>query len=295
VEILIPFDFKSCSIPGNLDGCMDAISEALFDLDSGSCLEQEGLLSEGLGLLGHPGWSARFPWLLQGVTTRQQGQTGSEEGFDLGLRGSGAAGVVLQRWDEIQRQSGMQTVVHARQVHGSAVRVHGPLSPGLLLSPDADGHATREPRVLLAVSLADCIPVFLVAPETRAICLLHAGWRGTAAGILEEGIARMQDAFGAPPGALVLHLGPGIAAASYEVGPEVHEAVGLQRPLGPTPLNLRRVLADRALKCGVPQDAITWSLRDTRTDPLLFSHRGGDSGRHLALLGVRERPAGRSP
>jgi polyphenol oxidase len=295
MEILIHFDFKPCSIPRNFDGCMDANSEALFDLDSGSFSEQEGLLSEGLSLLVHPGWSARFPWLLQGVTTRIQGHPGSEEGFDLGLRGSGAAGAVLERWDEIQRQSGMQTVVHSRQVHGSAVRVHGPLSPGLLLSPEADGHATREPGVLLAVSLADCIPVFLVAPETGAISLLHAGWRGTAAGILEEGIARMQDAFGAPPSALVLHLGPGIAAASYEVGPEVHEAVGFPRPPGPAPLNLRRVLADRAMKCGVHEDEITWSRRDTRTDPLLFSHRGGDAGRHLALLGVRERPPGRNP
>jgi len=272
---------------------MDAPLETLADPNSGLCLEEEGRLSGGVNILVHPGWAERFPWLLQGLTTRTGVEPG-EEDFDLGLRGGGAVAAVLGRWDRLHTQSGMETLIHARQVHAATVRVHGPLAPGLFLSSEADGHATRERGLLLTVSLADCVPVFLVAPQVRAVCLLHAGWRGTAAGILEEGIASLKDAFGVPPGELFVHLGPGISGESYEVGPEVHEALGLRRPPVPTPLDLRAVLAERALGRGVALDQITRSRRDTRTDPLLFSHRAGDAGRHLAFLGIRERPQGQA-
>ena len=56
--------------------------------------------------------------------------------------------------------------------------------PGLHVSPNTDGHATRASGVLLTVSVADCAPIALVAPEACVVALLHGGWRGVAAGIL---------------------------------------------------------------------------------------------------------------
>lgn len=246
----------------------------------------------GPPVLGKASWSSTLPWLIHGITTRWGMDEERGDLFDLRLRGPAAADEVLGRWDALQALADTSAVVHARQLHGSTVRVHGELPPGLLLAPPCDGHATREPDVLLTVSLADCVPIFVVDPRARLVALLHAGWRGTAQGILEEGLQTLEDHFGAGREGLQVHLGPAIGEASYEVGPEVHEALGLPVPSGPSSLDLRAVLARRALQAGISPDNLSISRRDTRTDPLLFSHRGGDQGRHVAFLGIRDRPGG---
>jgi polyphenol oxidase len=258
----------------------------------GSVTEEAAALG-GLPVLIRRDWSERFPWLVQGVTTRVGGGgSGREAPFDLRLHGPAPAGEVLARWERLRTTAELNTVVHSRQLHGSVVRVHGPMAPGFVLAPPCDGHATREAGILLAISLADCVPVFLVEPARRVVALLHAGWRGVAAGILEEGLRSLSERFAVLPEEVHLHLGPAIGGASYQVGPEVHEALGLPVPEGPAPMDLRGVLAERAVAAGVPEDAIALSSLDTRTDARLFSHREGDEGRHVGFLGIRERPGG---
>jgi polyphenol oxidase len=247
-------------------------------------------------------WEERFPWVVQGITTRG-GQAGEDAAggteptapFDLGLGSPDAASRVLLRWDGIRALPGVETVVHARQLHGATVRHHRDLPPGILLAPPADGHLTADPGVLLAVTVADCTPVFLLSESPRAVGLLHAGWRGTAGGILETGIRAFQERLGVGPGALHLYLGPAISGPRYEVGPEVHRALGLEDPGGPTPLDLGLVLEERARKAGVLPHRIGRSRSCTLEDPALFSHRGGDRGRQLALLGIRLPDAGPIP
>ncbi len=177
--------------------------------------------------------------------------------------------------------------------------MHPDPGPGLLLVPDVDGHATAVPGVLLAVTIADCVPVILVGEHAgrRGVALLHAGWRGMAAGIVERGIAVLEERFGIPPRALHLHLGPAISRARYETGPEVHEALGLGRPEAPALLDLRTVAEERAREAGVSPEAMSRSPSCTFEDPLHFSHRGGDAGRQVAFLGIRggedvRRPGG---
>jgi polyphenol oxidase len=238
-------------------------------------------------------WLASLPWLIHGITTRRGAGGDGDDPFDLRLRGPATGGKVLPRWDTLRALSGAAAVVHSPQVHGSIVRVHGETAPGLHLAPPCDGHVTREPDLLLTVSLADCVPIFVVEPRARLVALLHAGWRGAAKGILEAGLEALEDHFGARTEELRVHLGPAIGAASYEVGPEVHAALGLEVPSGPSVLDLRAVLAERVLRAGVSPPALSISRRDTRSDPLLFSHRGGDQGRHVAFLGIRSRPGGR--
>ena len=141
----------------------------------------------------------------------------------------------------------------------------------------------------MAVTLADCVPVFLADPARRAVGLLHAGWRGTAAGVLEEGVGAMGSAFGSDAGDLFAHLGPAICGRCYEVGPEVFEALGAAPPAGPAPLDLRSVLARRALAAGVRAGRLSASEECTLCgDGRYYSHRRGDDGRHLAYIGIRE-------
>ena len=179
------------------------------------------------------------------------------------------------------------SIVRSRQVHGAVVRVHATLPDGYILAGDCDGHATRTPGVLLAVTLADCVPVFVADPVNRAVALLHAGWRGVAEGVVESGLTAMADAFGSDPADLWVHAGPSICGRCYDVGPEVFSALGLARPPAPAPLDLRATALRRATAVGVPSANATSSGECTLCgDGRYFSHRGGDQGRHLAFLGI---------
>lgn len=249
--------------------------------------------------LVHPGWRDAFPWLVQGTTTR--GRNGDP--FDLGLFSGGSPeDDVLARWDGLVESTRMEAAVHARQPHGTVVRPWpgrrdaGEESapqldgvPGSLnLVEPCDGHATDRPGVLLGVTTADCVPVFVVDPERRAVAMIHAGWRGAAQGILEEGLTVMASSLGTRPGDVHVHLGPAICGACYEVGPEVFQAFGLEAPAGPEPLDVRGLLARRAVAAGVMEDRVSVSSHCTRcTGSELFSHRGGDAGRQVGYLGVR--------
>lgn len=240
-----------------------------------------------LPLQVHPGWQGRFPWLVQGVTGR--GDAG--EPFDLGLFGEQPVGAVLSRWERLREATGMRRVVHSRQVHGAELRAHGPAEEsGLLVGSGHDGHLTRAPGVLLTVSVADCVPVYIVDTATRAAALVHAGWRGVAAGIVERALDRLRRWRGDAPEEIWLHCGPSICGACYEVGPEVHAAVhpDAEPPPHPTPIDLRAAIAQRVRASGVPAERITVSSHCTRCGPgEFFSHRGGSAARQMGYLGIR--------
>jgi copper oxidase (laccase) domain-containing protein len=137
------------------------------------------------------------------------------------------------------------------------------------------------------VTVADCVPASLVDPERRAVALLHAGWRGVAAGILQRGLAVLGERWGSRPADLWLHLGPAICGACYEVGPEVFEALGLEVPAAPQPLDLRKLLAHGAAFAGVCEERISVSVHCTRCGgPELWSHRAGDRQRQAGFLAI---------
>jgi len=140
--------------------------------------------------------------------------------------------------------------------------------------------------LLLTVSVADCIPVYLVDPEARVMALLHAGWRGTAARILARGVETLV-AHGADPARLAMHAGVGICGACYEVGSEVMEGCGLPAPGdGPWHIDLREVLAGQARALGLGQVSIS-TLCSAHDSESFFSHRRsrGTDGRMVAYLG----------
>lgn len=234
-------------------------------------------------LYRHPGWAERFPWLLQGTTARGEGAP-----FDLRLSGTLPVHEVLGRWRLLRESLGFPEAVHATQVHGTRVLYHEASgAAGFFLADDADGHATCAAGVLLTISVADCIPVSVVDPERRAVALLHGGWRGVAAGMVEQGIDVLAERAGSRAGSLHLHFGPAICGMCYEVGPEVHEALGLERPSAPRPIDLRALATERALACGVPAAQLSISAYCTRcAGSPFFSHRAGCGERQVGVLGL---------
>jgi len=250
--------------------------------------------------LTHDAWARDFPWLVQGTTTGD----GPRGAFDLGLFAPGVdEEAVRGRWELLRSATGAECVVHARQLHGADVLVHTAASLALLegeggtagvplLADPADGHLTREAGVLLGVTTADCVPVFFVAPESRVVGAVHAGWRGVALGVLERSLSELSSGFATAAGDLHVHLGPAICGRCYEVGPEVFEALGLPAPPGPEPVDVRAVLAHRALQAGVRAERLTVSEHCTRcTGSRLFSHRAGDAQRQVGFIGLRASTA----
>ena len=108
------------------------------------------------------------------------------------------------------------------QVHKAEIAVIGEQ-----LDIDLEGYdalMTNVEDVCIGVSTADCIPVLLYDPRQRAVCAVHAGWRGTVMRIVEQSIARMTEVYGTNPADLIAQIGPGIHLESFEVGDEVYQA-----------------------------------------------------------------------
>jgi YfiH family protein len=94
---------------------------------------------------------------------------------------------------------------------------------------EGDGLVTAAPGVVLVVLTADCAPVLLADPAAGVVGAVHAGWRGLAAGVVEEGVAALA-ALGADPAATVGLVGPAVGGCCYEVGADVRAAVGDRYP-----------------------------------------------------------------
>ena len=183
-----------------------------------------------------------------------------------------------------------ERVLIGRQVHGADVARHDqPTEPGAYANPApglpaADGHATARPGLVPLVFVADCLPVALAGPG--GVAMIHCGWRGLAAGIVERGVEQVD--------ARAAAVGPGIGPCCYEVGDEVLAAF---EPLGPDVaegrmLNLRQAAWRLLQRAGI--DSVEVSEECTSCQPeLFFSHRrdGERTGRQAGLVWASDEVA----
>lgn len=254
--------------------------------------KRRGIRQPGQRMLNHPhmgedgdqadwrGWSVEVPGFGDfGVTAF----TTTREAGSFALDGDERSGTVWERWMMLQRALGDagERLASARQVHANRVVVHSGGWQGFLRAQGADGHVDGGNRVAMAVTIADCTPIFMAHPNGSA-GVLHAGWRGVAAEIAASGVQAMADT-GAPAAELRVHLGPSICGRCYEVGPEVHAALTGRTVSRPQPIDVRAVLYGQLKNLGVRDISVSDSctLCDNAT---YFSHRGGDSGRQLAVI-----------
>lgn len=246
-------------------------------------------------LLGFPGMRG-IPGLVHGVTQRSGGVSrGPFASFNLSRSTGDDPDAVARNGRALQERLGSPTpVAFPHQVHGARVVVlsqvpHGPIG-------EADGLATDIPGMALGALGADCPGALVVDPVRRAMALVHAGWRGTVAGILPTAISTLVAKFGSAPADLRVALGPGIGASSYEVGPDVAEPFRAAFPraahcLVPgrgdrSYLDLHGALRHQAAVAGVPETSIeSLDLCTLRERDLFFSHRrdGPKTGRHALV------------
>jgi hypothetical protein len=209
--------------------------------------------------------------------------TTTREAGTYGTAGRDPVGDVMARWwslvDELRAFS--PRLATSRQVHGNRVLVHRLTWEGWLRVDGADGHVAPERGTALAITVADCVPVFVAHPS-GACALLHAGWRGTAARILDRGVAELVRA-GHSARDLRVHLGPSICGRCYEVGPDVYTQLTGQSASAARCVDLRAILARQAREAGITHVSVSEFC--TRCDnERFFSHRAGDAGRMLAVM-----------
>lgn len=196
--------------------------------------------------------------------------------------------------DRLCGELGLQRLLAGAQVHGGTVQRAAPGQgrDNGAATAKADGQATSASDLGVMVLTADCLPVIVASPS--AVAAVHAGWRGLAAGVLEEGVRAVRelgahDPLDARPGSsrrraeeIVAVIGPGAGPCCYEVGPEVHAALaprgggapdgspGVSARAG-SPIDLKAIARERLLGAGVS------GVRDlglcTICDRRFFSHR----------------------
>jgi len=246
-------------------------------------LQEQHTNSEGFERYELDAWRAEHG-VAAGVTARAPDP-------DMSVASEPLPGTARERWLQLSRVAGVgfRAVVVGRQVHGARLQVTREAPPGLSVLEGIDGHLTDEPGLLLAVTLADCVPVYLLEPEREVLGLLHAGWRGIAGGVFETGVGALCELAECSPERIVMHCGVSVCGRCYEVGPEVVEAVAGEQPHAPGLLDLREVLRVRAAALGLGRVTTSpWcSLHD---HDRFHSHRAsaGAPGRMAAYLG---RPA----
>ena len=187
-------------------------------------------------------------------------------------------------WAALQADlGGIARVRASHQVHGSTVHWHPGGVTGARLAADGDGHATGDRGVLLLVTVADCVPIYLAGRQGEGVALLHGGWRGVADGILAAGVHLLRERAGLAPQDIAIHCGISICGSCYTVGSDVQAALG--SPRGAPSVDLRAVLSRQAADLGIGQISVSpWCAAHDRAH--FLSHRAsrGADGRMAAYI-----------
>lgn len=188
-------------------------------------------------------------------------------------------------------------IVRVSQVHGRRV-IH--VTPGVALpaNTEADAIVCTDPSRAVAVRVADCVPILIADRAHRVVAAVHAGWRGSCAGVATATVEAIVE-LGIPPADLVAAIGPSMGPCCYQVDDRVRTAF-----LGITPdaaawfaedgpghwkLDLWRANADQLVLAGVPEESITIMGVCTGHDrERCWSYRrdGGDAGRMVAAIRI---------
>jgi purine-nucleoside/S-methyl-5'-thioadenosine phosphorylase / adenosine deaminase len=273
---------------------------------------------------------ADIPWLTHGFSTRQGGVSTCYGGksLNLGLTPHDTQQNVGRNRElfvnavaAINDDGSLWPLVQVRQIHSALTHR---VNDASTQAQAGDGMITNLPSMLLAIKTADCVPVLVADVKRRVVGAYHAGWRGTAARVVEKVVGEMRRQFGSAPRDLRAAIGPCIRKCCYAVGAEVRvefesqftyanelfeevfdaNSIHVKYPLlflnqrapghgdlGPE-IHLDLVAANQYQleDAGVREEHITIIDGCTACDTKrFFSHRAefGKTGRMMAVIGIR--------
>lgn len=270
-------------------------------------------------LIQVPAWSA-YPWLRHGFSTRHggistvyQSEFSSESDLNLGwTKEDDPDNVAVNRLLFVAAATGTAAtpLFTLRQIH-SAITLVVPAAASLPAFVNSSGRAIREADgfitaasgALLGVQTADCVPVLVADTKNRVVAAFHAGWRGTSARIVEQGISQMISEYKSRPENMIAAVGPSIGACCYTVGEEVRssfttrfaygELLFQKGPEAILHLDLWEANRRQLLDSGIAPASITVIAQCTGCIGLpssrrYFSHRceHGFTGRLMNVIGI---------
>ena len=207
---------------------------------------------------------------------------------------------------------GVDAIAMVTQVHGRTVTVVRDAARIPERTTKADALIGNAPATALAVRAADCVPLLLADHGSGAVAAVHAGWRGTAAGVATEAVAALGREFGTRPADIVAAIGPAIGPCCYEVGSELVDAfaaAGHDRQLiarwFPTPapprgsrtlpalrLDVAGANRDQLILAGVPEAQIfSCGLCTAMHLDVLTSYRAEGNAAGRIVAAIRPRPS----
>lgn len=264
-------------------------------------------------------------WLVHGFSTRHGGVSDvyGKGSLNLGTTEHDTRENVQRNRQRFAKAIGARgwPLVQLKQIHSGIVhRIDAPVQEPV----PGDGLISNVPGVLLAIKTADCIPVLVVDTQRRAVGAFHAGWRGTAARIVEKGIGELRRHYGSEASGIRAAIGPGVHKCCYTVGQELVHAFESQFAYAPelfheeydfeslhnkypmlflnqrapghgepaTKIQLDLIEANRRqlLDAGVAAENITLLDHCTSCETKrFFSHRAelGKTGRMMAAIGIK--------
>ncbi len=214
--------------------------------------------------------------------------------LNLGMHVGDDPSAVAENRRRLDVLTGGRPIVWMDQVHGRRVAVvDRPQGPAL---PETDALVTTAPDLVLAVMVADCVPVMLHGPVTegpgagsQAVAAAHAGRRGLQLGVVEAVMSRMSS-LGVQPKAVVAELGPAVCGGCYEVPASMRDEVAAVAPAARATARSGRPSLD--LRAGLVQQLHALGVGQVRVDPTCtfespehFSHRRDQrTGRCVGLI-----------
>ena len=181
------------------------------------------------------------------------------------------------------------------QVHGAAV--HHVTLANVAQPPEADAIIAAEASIVVAIRIADCVPILIGSRDGKVVAGIHAGWRGVVAGVVPATLARLEKEMGIRPRDLVGAIGPCIGVEHFEVGPEValaFEKSGLAncvvKGASKPHIDLTLAVFEQLVQGGLSPDAVDVGPLCTYANAVdFYSHRRdkGVSGRLIAMIGVK--------
>ncbi|WP_144143383.1 peptidoglycan editing factor PgeF [Paraburkholderia sp. BCC1884] len=230
-------------------------------------------------------------------------------GLNLGMKAGDEPAAVAANRARLLHLAGVEEAAWLEQIHGAGiVRADDVLAQTQAggTPTRADASVTDRPGTVCVVMVADCMPVLICDEAGRAVGAAHAGWRGLAAGIVEQTAQRVAQLAGVKAGGLHAYLGPAIGPSAFEVGPDVRDAFmngvdGAQREATANafmahPGNPGKYLADlpalahlRLQRLGVTHITGGDLCTVTQRDRFYSYRRDRETGRMAALIWLDDR------
>lgn len=234
----------------------------------------------------------KYPELLIAVSTKDGGVSSEPYFLNLGLSvGDKEENVSENRKRFFEHLNiPLDRVVMQKQIHSENINV---VSEPCFIH-DSDALITNEKNLFLAISIADCIPVFLYSHDKKVVAGIHSGWKGTEYKISLKVVQRMINEYEVNPSELIAYIGPGISVERYEVSKEVAEKFNqssYRLENGKYFLDLKKDIYEQLISVGLKEENIEVTSYCTFRDKELFhSHRRekGLTGRMFGVIGMRE-------